>query len=249
MDLGLARRKALVTGATKGIGLATATCFADEGADVAICARTLADVEATVGKLEAQGVRAFGRAVDVADHEALAAFTRDAAEDLGGLDIVVANASVQSLDDWQAEFDTDVMATVTLVETAMPYLEQSTAAAIVGVSSVSGRWIDWSAGPYGAMKAAMIHYLQGVAHQLAPKGIRANTVSPGDVYFEEGTWGTAERDDPELFAFELGAIPLGRMASGPELARPIVFLASPAASYVTGTNVVVDGGLTHDVHL
>jgi NAD(P)-dependent dehydrogenase (short-subunit alcohol dehydrogenase family) len=131
----------------------------------------------------------------------------------------------------------------------MPYLEQSTAPSIVAISSVSGRWIDFTAGPYGSMKAAMIHYIQGVAHEYAAKGIRANTVSPGDVYFDDGTWAVTERDDPDLFKEEMAAIPMGRMADGPELARPIVFLASPAASYITGTNIVVDGGLTHDLHI
>jgi 3-oxoacyl-[acyl-carrier protein] reductase len=194
-------------------------------------------------------VSAFGAAVDVADHDALQAFTRAAAEALGGLDILVANASALSLTDWQAEFDVDLMGTVRLVEAAMPYLEGSTAASIVAISSVSARWIDFTAGPYGAMKAALVHYVQGLAFQHAAKGIRANTISPGDVYFDEGFWGDVERNDPGLFKEEMASIPMGRMASGEELARAIVFVASPAASYVTGTNLVVDGGLTHDVHL
>ena len=249
MDLQLAGRVALVTGATKGIGRATADCLADEGVDVAICSRTATDVDDAVEALRARGVRAFGRALDVADHDALQDFARAAAAELGGLDIVVANASALSMTDWNAEFETDLMGTVRLVEAAMPFLEESTAPAIVAISSVSGRWIDFTAGPYGAMKAALVHYVQGVAYHCAAKGIRANTVSPGDVYFAEGFWGNIERDDPGLFKEEMAAIPMGRMAAGDELARAIVFLASPAASYITGTNLVVDGGLTHDLHL
>jgi NAD(P)-dependent dehydrogenase (short-subunit alcohol dehydrogenase family) len=115
------------------------------------------------------------------------------------------------------------------------------------ISSVSGREVDFAAGPYGTMKAAIIHYTQGLAYQLAAKGVRANSLSPGNTYFPGGVWENIEHSNPELFATALGLNPTGRMARPEEIARAAVFLASPAASFVTGANLLVDGGLTRGV--
>jgi 3-oxoacyl-[acyl-carrier protein] reductase len=251
VDLQLAGLRALVTGGTKGIGRAIVETLAAEGASVALCARTEADVDAAVQRLHGQGAEVTGRAVDVADGPALAGWVRDSAGELGGLDIVVANVSALAIpneeDNWRRSFDVDLMGTVRLVDAALPLLAKSSAPAIVTVSSVSGREIDFAAGPYGTFKAALIHYTQGLAHQLAAKGIRANSVSPGNTYFPGGVWESIERDDPQLFGEALALNPTGRMAAPEEIARAAVFLASPAASFVTGTNLVVDGALTRGV--
>src|SRR5437016_406785 len=155
MDLRLQGRRALVTGGTKGIGRAIVEAFAVEGADIAFCARTEADVIATAKAVEEKGVRAFGRALDVADGPALKAWVAEAAESLGGLDAVVSNVSALSVgsaeENWQAEFNVDLMHSVRLVEAALPHLEQSDAASITLISSVSGRDIDFTAA-YGVMK-------------------------------------------------------------------------------------------------
>ncbi|HEV7864975.1 MAG TPA: SDR family oxidoreductase [Acidimicrobiia bacterium] len=253
MDLQLRGRRALVTGGTKGIGRATVEAFAAEGADVAFCARTEADVEATAKAIGELGVRTFGRALDVADGPALKAWVSDAAEAFGGLDAVVANVSALSVgtaeENWKAEFDVDMMHSVRTVEAAMPYLEQSDAASITTISSVSGREIDFAAGAYAVMKAAVVHYAQGLAYHLAPKGIRANSVSPGNTYFEGGFWAYAEENLPDLYRDMLAQNPSGRMGTPEEVAAAVVFLASPVASRISGTNLVVDGALTKGVQL
>lgn len=251
MDLGLKGLKAIVTGGTKGIGQAIAQTLAAEGAQVAICARNADEVAASVAELQSRGVTAFGRAVDVADGPALAAWVTDAAAALGGIDIVVANVSALAIaaDEaaWQRGFEVDMMGTVRLVTAAMPYLEQSGKAAIVTISSVSGREIDFASGPYGAFKAAIIHYTQGLAYHLAGKGIRANSVSPGNTYFPGGVWTQIEQGNPEFFKMALGMNPTGRMGTPHEMANAVAFLASPAASFITGTNLLVDGALTKGV--
>ena len=251
MDLMLKGLKAIVTGGTKGIGRAIAETLATEGTDVAICARNQQEVAAAVAALSAKGVKASGKMVDVSDGQALQAWVAEAAADLGGLDIVVANVSALAIpsdeENWKKGFDTDMMGTVRLVDAAMPFLQASKSAAIVTISSVSGREIDFASGPYGAFKAAIIHYTQGLAFHLAGKGIRANTVSPGNTYFEGGVWNRIKDGNPDLYNTALGLNPTGRMGTPQEMANAAVFLASPAASFITGTNLVVDGALTRGV--
>jgi 3-oxoacyl-[acyl-carrier protein] reductase len=251
MDLGLAGMKALVTGGTKGIGRAVAEHFAAEGCDVAICARNADEVAQTVAALSQRGVRATGRAVDVADGSALAQWVSDVGKELGGIDIVVSNVSALAIGQdeasWQAEFNTDMMGTVRAVNAAMPFLEKSKAGSIVVIASVSGREVDFAAGPYGVFKAALIHYAKGLSFQLAAKNIRVNSLSPGNTYFPGGVWEKIEQTNPQLYNEALALNPTGRMGKPEEMARGVIFLASPAASFITGTNLVVDGALTRGV--
>ena len=251
MDLGLQGLRALVTGGTRGIGRAIVETLAAEGAAVGFCARTERDVTETVEVLATRGCTAAGLVVDVADEAGMQGWVTATAAELGGLDIVVANVSALAIPDdaanWRASFDVDMMGTVNLVKAAMPYLEQSSAASIVTIGSVSGREIDFAAGPYGTFKAAIIHYTQGLAYQLAPKGIRANSLSPGNTYFPGGVWESIELGNPELFARAMALNPTGRMAKPEEIARAAVFLCSPAASFITGANLLVDGALTKGV--
>ena len=253
MDLGLKGLRAIVTGGTKGIGRRAADIFADEGANVAICARNADEVTAAVASLKAKGVGAFGEAIDVADRAALERFVADSANALGGVDILVANVSALAaqgkLEDWQKAFDVDMMHTVYAVNAALPFLEKSDHPSIVFISSVSGREVDFAGPAYGAMKAALIHYAQRLAFELAPKMIRVNSVSPGNTYFDGGFWQNAEKNLPDLYAKALALNPTGRMARPEEVGRGIVFLASPASSFTTGTNLVIDGALTRGVQL
>ena len=251
MDLGLKGKRAIVTGGSKGIGRRCADIFADEGAHVAICARNAGEVEAMVARLRAKGVTAHGAALDVSDKAALEAWVADAAEALGGIDIVVPNVSALDMGDteeaWRHEFEIDLMHTVRTVNAAMPHLEKSDAPSIVVISSVSGREVDFTSPAYGATKAALIHYAQGLAYKLAGKMIRVNSVSPGNTYFEGGIWQWIENNNSELFKQALDLNPTGRMATAEEVARGVVFLASPASSFTTGTNLVIDGALTKGV--
>lgn len=195
----------------------------------------------------------MGRGFDVADRHALRSWVADSAAALGGIDIVVGNVSALAVADdeeaWKAEFETDMMHSVRLVNAAMPWLEKSKAASITLISSVSGREIDFTGPAYGAFKAAIVHYAQGLAHKLAGNGIRANTVSPGNTYFDGGIWQWIEKNNPALFAEAMKLNPTGRMARPEEIARGVVFLASPASSFTTGTNLVIDGALTRGVQL
>jgi NAD(P)-dependent dehydrogenase (short-subunit alcohol dehydrogenase family) len=251
VDLGLAGRRALVTGGTRGIGRAIVDTLSAEGAAVGFCARTESDVNDAVDALTKRGGTVHGRVADVSDEQGMQRWVEDSAAALGGLDIVVANVSALAIPDedasWRASFETDMMGTVRLVKAAMPYLERSDAASIVTIGSVSGREVDFAAGPYGTFKAAIIHYTQGLAFQLASKGIRANSLSPGNTYFDGGVWQSIEQGNPELFAQALALNPTGRMAKPEEIARAAVFLASPAASFMTGANLLVDGALTRGV--
>jgi 3-oxoacyl-[acyl-carrier protein] reductase len=253
MDLGLKGLNVLVTGGSKGIGRHCAEIFAQEGANVSICARDEAGVTSAVEALKAHGTTVVGQAVDVADKAALEAWVTASAEALGGIDAVVANVSALAVADdeaaWQAGFETDMMHSVRLVNAAMPWLETSKAASITLISSVSGREVDFTGPAYGAFKAALVHYAQGLAFKLAGKGIRANTVSPGNTYFDGGIWQWIENNNKELFAEAMRLNPTGRMAKPEEIARGVVFLASPASSFTTGTNLVIDGALTRGVQL
>ncbi len=251
MDLGLKGLRAIVTGGTKGIGRRCADLFADEGAHISICARNAAEIDAAVAALTAKGVTAYGQALDVADKQTLVDWVEASARKLGGIDIVVANVSALAVDDsedaWNKEFETDILHTVRVVNAALPYLERSKAASVTIISSVSGREVDFTGPAYGAAKAALIHYGQSLAHRLAPKMIRINSVSPGNTYFEGGVWQWIEKNNSELFRQSLALNPTGRMATPEEVARGVVFLASPASSFTTGTNLVIDGALTRGV--
>jgi len=246
MDLGLKGLKAIVTGGTRGIGRAIADTLAAEGCDVGICARNEEEVKAAVAELKKTGCNATGAAVDVADGDALKEWITSAADELGGLDILVSNVSAfgssPSEDSWKASFDVDIMETVRAIEAATPKLLESEHAAIVvtgSASAIEARAIE----PYGAAKAALLHVVGGVSQQLAKQGVRANTVTPGPVFFEGGVWDRLQKQAPQYYDGMLAKCPTGRMSTPQEIANAAVFLASPAASHITGTNLIVDGGL------
>ena len=255
MDLGLKGRNAVVLGGTRGIGRAIADTLIGEGAGVAVCARNADQVASTVAELKAQGMRAIGAPVDITDGAALKSWIASAARELGSIDMLFSNAGAMAQGSdaasWEQNFQLDVLGAVHAFEAARPFLEasgeRSGDAAFVIISSISAAQAD-TAGSYGPIKAALIHMAKGLARQYASKKIRVNVVSPGTVYFKGGIWNMVEQNMPKRYQDALSRNPTGRMATPQEIANAAVFLASPASSFTTGSNLVVDGAISNRVN-
>lgn len=251
MDLQLKGKKAVIVGAARGIGRATAEILASEGAHVAICARDQANVDAAVASLSAKGIHAIGAAVDVTDGDAYRAWVTAAGEELGGIDIFIAMASagggVMDESGWRANLETDIFGSTRGVEAAMPFLKKSQAGAIVLMSTTAAVETFLMPQPYNAMKAALITWGAQLSQSLAGEGIRVNTVSPGPTYFDGGAWEMIKTHANQIFESTVSTSPSGRLGTPEEVANAVVFLASPAAGFITGANLVVDGGFTKRV--
>ena len=255
MDLQLKGRNAVVLGGTRGIGRAIAETLAAEGANIAVCARNAEQVKEAVAALASRGVKATGAAVDIMDGTALKAWVAKAAEELGGVDVLVSNAGAMAIGadaaSWEQNFRLDVLGAVNAFEAAKPFLikagEANGDASFVIISSVSAAEAD-NASSYGPVKAALIHWAKGLARQHAGQHLRANVVSPGAIYFKGGVWNTIETNMPAMFKGMLERIPMARMGTPQDIANAAVFLASPASSYTTGVNLVVDGATSRRVN-
>jgi 3-oxoacyl-[acyl-carrier protein] reductase len=247
MDLKIKGSKALITGATKGIGRAIANTLADEGCNVAICARNQEEVDAAVAELSAKGVTAFGQAVDIGDGEAFKAWIDASAAALGGIDCIVSNVSgggAQGEEAWRRHLEYDMLGAVRMVEGSMEHLEASDNASVTLISTTAALEKFMSAGPYNALKAALLNYSGALSQDLAPKGIRVNAVSPGPIFVEGGSWDNIKQHMTAFYDATVADIPMGRMGRAEEVAAQVVFLASPQAGFTTGTNIVIDGGIT-----
>ena len=246
MDLGLRDKRCIVTGGSRGIGRAIALGLADEGADVAICARTEGALRATESELRAKGRGVYAAACDIGAPEALGGFLGAAKRELGSVDVLVHNASALAvgpeLGAWDASLRVDLMAAVHACEQVMPWMRAAGGGSILLVSSVSG--LEASPTPdyaYTSTKAALIAYAKKLSLLQAPHGIRVNALAPGSIEFPGGTWEETRREQPDLYNAVLASIPFGRLGRPEEVADAAVYLVSPRASWVTGVCLVVDG--------
>jgi len=239
-------RRVVVAGGSRGIGRAIALGFAAAGADVSICARGAEALERTRGEIAAHGHRAHHSVCDLADAAAIKQYIGAAAEALGGIDILVNNASGFGLGDdeasWEAGIKVDVLALVRASREALPHLEKSDGGSIVNISSISGFRASTRTPSYAAVKAAIINYTSSQAAALAAKGIRVNCIAPGSIEFPGGMWERRKTEQPALYNGVLKRIAFGRLGTPEEVANVALFLASPLASWVTGQTIAVDGG-------
>jgi 3-oxoacyl-[acyl-carrier protein] reductase len=250
MDLELTGRRALITGATRGIGRAIAERLAAEGCALAICARDEDELARAADELRGRGVTVHTGAVDVTDAPALERFVAEAGEALGGLDLLVANAGgaagearVEDTDAeaWRVTLELNVVHTAVAARAATPLMRAAGGGAMVFIASISGLRPQPRA-QYAAAKAAEIHLAASLGRELGPDGIRVNAVSPGSILFPGGGWDQRRASDPEAFeAWVRAEFPLGRLGTVEEVADVTCFLLSPRASWISGTNVVVDG--------
>jgi 3-oxoacyl-[acyl-carrier protein] reductase len=248
MNIDLTGRRAIVAGGSRGIGRAIALAFAGAGASVSICARGADALAATRTEIAAKGVTAHAATCDLADGEAVARYIAVAAAALGGLDILVNNASgfgsTDDEDGWEKSLSVDLLATVRATRAATPFLEESDAGTILNISSTSAFHPSVRSTPYGVAKAAVIQYTRNRAAALAQQRIRVNCIAPGSIEFPGGSWERRKTDNPQLYNAILRGIPFGRLGDPEEVAQVALFLVSPLAAWVTGQTIMVDGGQT-----
>ncbi|MEM1194664.1 MAG: SDR family oxidoreductase [Pseudomonadota bacterium] len=252
MDLGLEGKKVIMNGGAHGLGLASLKLFAAGGADVAFFSRKDDKIEAAKAEIGAAGPgKVFAEVFDMAaGGDAYKAWLDKAASELGGCDIFIHTASSSGTGgtaDWQNGLDMDIMGAVNAVETLTPHLANSDSGSIVFMSSTAALETFIAPQAFNALKAALITYGSQLSQALAPQGIRVNTVSPGAIEYPGGNWEIIKGAMPELYEATLAKMPMGRFGNDEEVAKGIVFVASPAVPYMTGANIVIDGGFTQRV--
>lgn len=253
MDLGLKDKIAIVTGSSRGLGLASARALAAEGCRICVCARTEADLNDAaeeLSKVAGGADRILPVVADVSTVDGAHKVIQRTAQTFGGLDILINNVGlgrggslVETTDeDWQEAFDQTVMPSVRTSRLAVPLMQRRGGGVIIMIASIFGREAGGRV-TYNAVKAAEISLAKMMAQQLAPLNIRVNSVSPGSILFEGGSWWKRQQANPqEIAEFVKREIPFGRFGKAEEVGDVVAFLASARASWVTGASIVVDGG-------
>lgn len=246
MNIAFPGKNVVVAGGSRGIGRAIALAFAAAGANVSICARGAEKLRETERELKAHGGKTHSAPCDLADGAAVTRYVGEAGAALGGIDVLVNNASGFGRSDdeagWEVSINVDLMASVRASHAALPLIERAGGGSIVHISSISGLAPSARTPPYGAVKAALIQYTMSQAAALAAKKIRVNSVAPGSIEFPGGVWDVARTQNPKLYQSILAGIPSGRMGRPEEVAAVVLFLASDLGSWITGQTIVVDGG-------
>ncbi len=250
MDLGLKGMKVILTGGSRGIGRAALEIFAAEGCDVAFFSRRQDQVDEAVASLSRHGGKVIGETFDMNDADGYAAWLTRAADALGGCDVFVPGASssgAQATGDWRTSFEFDLMGTVRGCEALQPHLQKSGKGSVVVMSSTAALETFLVPQAFNAIKGALLTYAKQLSQAWGPLGVRVNAVSPGPISFPGGNWETIKEHMRELYDATATQFALGRFGEPDDVARTLVFLASPASAYTTGTNVVIDGGYTKRV--
>jgi len=251
MDLGLRDKKAIITGGTKGIGRVILELLISEGCNVATCSRSIEDVNSTIDKCSTKRAEVCGDVCDVQDKDEYESWINAMVDKMGGVDIFIPNVSagggMDSEKNWWKNFETDVLGTVRGCEVVLPHMKEKGSGAITMISTTAA--VETFAGPmaYNAMKASLITYAKQLSQFVGNDSIRVNTVSPGPIEFPGGSWEMIKDTMPKWYDQTLAGHPSGRLGTPAEVAKCIVFLSSPAASWVTGSNLIVDGGFTKRV--
>jgi 3-oxoacyl-[acyl-carrier protein] reductase len=239
-------RRVLIAGGSKGIGRELALAFAGAGAQVSVCARGQAGLDALQADARAQGTELHTYAADLGDRALIGAWLQAAADTLGGIDVLVNNATGYGMaddeDGWAASLQIDLMAAVRASRLALPWLRASSDACILNLSSIAAQQPRPGGAPYAAAKAALSHYTTSQALALAPDRIRVNAIAPGSIEFADGLWDRRRVEDPALYHGTLAKIPFGRFGQPREIADAALFLCSPLARWITGHVLNVDGG-------
>ena len=245
MNIDFTGKKAIVCGGSRGIGKAIALGFAACGGDVSICARDADGLEMTRAEIAKSGHKAHAASCDLANGDAVRGYVREAVAALGGVDFLVNNASAfgSSDDDkgWTSSLAVDMLSIVHATQEALPGLIKSKGS-VVNISSIAAHHPSGRQPPYGAIKAAVIHYTTTQAAMYAKNHVRVNCIAPGSIEFPGGVWDKRKTDNPALYNGTLASIPFGRMGLPEEVANVALFLASPLAGWVTGQTIAVAGG-------